>query len=487
MRWLVYPFLILMAVSAFAQPPTVLWNHSYGDGTSEEVHSVRPVPGGGFILAGVTDEGSGYTAAWLLRADENGEELWSSVNGGDLANAVYYAEPTEDGFIQCGSTWSYSGNDSWDAYIGLLNADGQPQWQRLFGSATRNDWFNCARVVPDGGFIACGYLANQPSLWRIGPQGSVYWVRNQREGEQNDFTFVEPVTDGFLAAMVDSSRFAVLRIESNGDFRWRYLDDEVGAAECVRAREDGSIFACGYREPVGGMNRAWLVMRLSADGVPVWTDIIDDPAAQTAEDLWFTADDKLIVSGWSQQLDGSVDRWLIKYDLDGNRLWQFTLPGGRANSVAQAWDGGYVFAGTHGSTPHESVDFRLFKTTPEVTVDVAPLWNTVPPQGQVLLFSAELSNILTEPTPADVWVRVTTPGGLSVPVGDLAVTLQPGATFARPSAPLFVPAPAPGGVYTVNVYIGDRDEDRHLGVGSFRFYKNGQGMFEMIPGGNSGR
>ena len=168
----------------------------------------------------------------------------------------------------------------------------------------------------------------------------------------------------------------------------------------------------------------------------------------------------------------------MKYDPDGNVLWQLEIPHGQAYSLAQMRDGGYIFGGSYGTGDSEA--FHLIKTEPEVAIILQP-WNPViPATGGWLHYGAQVSNILVAPTPLEAWIIVTGPNGSRSIINQFPVTLQPGATFIEPQINVFVPASSPPGDYLYEVHLGIAPPDdppggasgsRNMGLGSFTFTK----------------
>ena len=60
-----------------------MWDKTYG-GTGEDYGwAMQPVDEGGYIIAGETDSaGAEELDAYLVRIDEDGEELWARTYGG---------------------------------------------------------------------------------------------------------------------------------------------------------------------------------------------------------------------------------------------------------------------------------------------------------------------------------------------------------------------------------------------------------------------
>lgn len=80
--------------------------------------SVRQTSDGGYILAGYSRSfGSGQGDVWLIKADEDGDELWNVTHGGSSDDYFFSVQQTGDGgHIAAGYSSSY-GNSGEDFYV----------------------------------------------------------------------------------------------------------------------------------------------------------------------------------------------------------------------------------------------------------------------------------------------------------------------------------------------------------------------------------
>jgi hypothetical protein len=87
----------------------VLWSTTFGGPANERAEEVLIGPEGDIIIFGTTDSfGAGSTDLYLIKADANGEEVWSRTYGGNQDETAGSVGWTRDGgFILVGTTRSF--------------------------------------------------------------------------------------------------------------------------------------------------------------------------------------------------------------------------------------------------------------------------------------------------------------------------------------------------------------------------------------------
>jgi hypothetical protein len=80
---------------------------------------------GGYIVAGITNSfGAGNADAYLIKADTNGNTLWTKTFGGTDYDTAYAVRQTADGgYIVAGGTVSF-GAGTGDMYLIKTDASG---------------------------------------------------------------------------------------------------------------------------------------------------------------------------------------------------------------------------------------------------------------------------------------------------------------------------------------------------------------------------
>lgn len=95
-----------------------LWTRTYGGATTnDQGESVLQIADGGYIIAGTTGFGAGWTDFWLIRTDAIGDTLWTKTYGGSEREVSYSVQVTADGgYIITGFTDSYGAGNR-DVYL----------------------------------------------------------------------------------------------------------------------------------------------------------------------------------------------------------------------------------------------------------------------------------------------------------------------------------------------------------------------------------
>jgi hypothetical protein len=121
----------------------------------------------------------------------------------------------------------------------------------------------------------------------------------------------------------------------------------------VAARQDGGLAVAGstYSRGAGGSD-AW-VLRLAADGRPLWDETFGGPGEDEASAVAAMPDGGLAVAGSTYSKGaGELDAWVLRLAADGRLLWDRTLGGegrDRAQDAAALPDGDLAVAGSTAS------------------------------------------------------------------------------------------------------------------------------------------
>lgn len=101
------------------QSGSVSWQRSYGGSREDKLHSVTPLPGGGYLLLGETlsTDGQVFGAhgsggdVWLVRTNASGVLEWQqAIGGSDVSEPVGMLLKGDDGYLVAGTTMAQDGD-----------------------------------------------------------------------------------------------------------------------------------------------------------------------------------------------------------------------------------------------------------------------------------------------------------------------------------------------------------------------------------------
>jgi len=100
------------------------WTQTYGGSQADQGFSVRPIPDGGFLIAGTTSSyGAGKFDGLAIRTDPIGGVEWQRTYGGSKSDYCNYSVTDNGSWVLIGYTFSY-GSGASDVFLNKITADG---------------------------------------------------------------------------------------------------------------------------------------------------------------------------------------------------------------------------------------------------------------------------------------------------------------------------------------------------------------------------
>ena len=177
-----------------------LWTRTFGGSSFDLGSSVQQTSDGGFVLAGWTSSfGAGSADVWLIRTDAQGETLWTRTYGGSHVDIGQSVQQTANGgFVVVGNTGSFGAGVN-DVYIIRADTQGDTLWTRTYGGSNV-DIGQSVQQTASGGFVLAGFTAS------FGASGDDVWFIRLGEGGLQ----VEPTISSIADVSQDQGRQALL-------------------------------------------------------------------------------------------------------------------------------------------------------------------------------------------------------------------------------------------------------------------------------------
>lgn len=318
----------------------MIWSKRFGGAGTEYGNACTETEDGYLVLGYTTSFGAGSKDFYLLKIDDDGNEIWAKTFGGaswDVGTALCQAG---DGhYFICGFTHSFGYSEE-DIYLLKVDEHGNTIWSKTF-SGWRIDMANSVHSTDDGGCVIAAssgsYSANTDFyLAKITAAGEKEWSQSYNASGDYGHGFdwckgSSPAADGgwILAGYSDCNDMmdvVVVKTDSLGNEQWLTSFGnkpfyEYGNTVC-RAVEGGYVVAGITKEmvrPTGQDQRIYdndlYLAGLNAEGAIVWDKTIGGHGVEWANAVEVNPDGDLLIAGHSDGgVAGSLDVLLLKIE-----------------------------------------------------------------------------------------------------------------------------------------------------------------------------
>jgi hypothetical protein len=258
-----------------------LWSRTFGGAGWDICYGMQQTSDGGFVLAGWTNSIGGQRDFWLVKADEDGDSLWSRVFGGAQSDECHaIVRSLDGGYLLVGETISFGAEDQ-DFWAIKTGANGDSVWSWVYGG-TATDVCWSADQAADGGYVLGGWTWSATSnmdfwLVRVDGGGSQLWARQLGGSDWDVCHSVVQTTDGYVLGGETLSFGAgdcdawLVKTDLNGDSVWSLTVGGDSTDDCravVRSSDGGYIVAGNSNSSGAGDYDFWLVKFAPEVSVP---------------------------------------------------------------------------------------------------------------------------------------------------------------------------------------------------------------------------
>ena len=209
------------------------WDWLYNIGEWAKGMAVQQTSDGGYVMAGTVDgTGPVSIAAWILKTDSQGKEIWRKVFGQTLGYSdMSVCQTQDDDYIV-----SYRSNYSDSCWLLRLDSEGNEKWHREFKYSNSEDLsFSSVKQAIDGDFIVGGILQDYPYrayLIKIDAAGNKLWERVYGTSKTNmrKIFDLQVTADGgyVLVGQSDGHNIWIAKVNGEGVILWENSIDKGG-------------------------------------------------------------------------------------------------------------------------------------------------------------------------------------------------------------------------------------------------------------------
>lgn len=254
---------------------SVSWQKTYGGSGYDSALSVQQTQDGGYIFSGFTEPVGGQRQIWVVKTDSGGNVLWQREYNSDWTQSIQ--ETSDGGFILSGSTLSL------DALLLKLTANGDIEWQKIYGSAG-DDWLSSIQETSDGGYVAVGASSNSDSLdiydflaMKLDGSGNILWQKKFGGSSDDALNSVTQAPDGgyilagYTLSTESSADYGIDawagKLDESGNLLWQKTYGSSGGdyGQSIEQASDGGYILSGYTDSIGGPSDLFVV-KLDSNG-----------------------------------------------------------------------------------------------------------------------------------------------------------------------------------------------------------------------------
>lgn len=149
------------------------WSRTYGQADADEYAlSITASPNGDYLFTGYVEYENGNKDVYVVKVDNNGEEIWTKTIGGDQREEANAVVTFEDGYIIAGKADNDATNLI-DAYIIRIDEDGEVIWEQNYGGFEMDEAKDVI-ISSQNEIVFTGLTNNNSNIYfvRLGADGS---------------------------------------------------------------------------------------------------------------------------------------------------------------------------------------------------------------------------------------------------------------------------------------------------------------------------
>lgn len=346
---LLLPCLTLVSFSFLSAQIYQQWDYNVNgpEGKSDNGQDIIVDNENNVIAVGIEDDAAAFVGKWT----NNGALLWTASHNGsaNLTDAFYAVAVDNENNIYAAGLSQEIGS-SWDIVTNKYNADGELQWSKLKNGSS-NIEENATDIAVDafGNIYTAGYIdqigeGQDYCLIKYDTDGNELWMQTWGGPIGGSDVVYEMAIDfegnillnGRMGSGGDSlDDFATIKYNPEGVLQWvktyHQIYGETGFT--IDVDSEGNVYAGGWAADGVSMGES-LIIKYDPDGNTLWEQRYHNGLGGVSE-AWVlrTYEDVVYMAGASVDWDiTGQDFMVLKYDADGNLLWDVAYDHGLNNA-----------------------------------------------------------------------------------------------------------------------------------------------------------
>ena len=387
-------------IKAFYQnkTPTVIWEKRFGGNDFDELTSIIPISNKGYLIAGnsfsnisgdKTQVSWGYDDFWVIKTDTSGNKVWDKRYGGTNEDKLLTVIDMQNGnFLLAGNSSSNATGDKtensrggYDFWIVKIDSSGNKIWDKRFGGNSF-DYLTSITTNRDGSILLGGSSFSSISgdksqnthggfdFWivKIDMNGNKIWDKTFGGSDFDYLTAVIPIDQnnfllsGYSKSSISGDKtqinkgesdFWIVKIDNNGNKIWdkSYGGSNEDKLYSIVPTSDGGFLLGGQSSSDISGDKTQLskggsdfwVIKVDINGNKIWDKSYGGIKDESLNSMFALGNDGFLLGGGSlssssadrtQNSQGNSDFWFLKIDTLGNKIWDKSLGGRSFDKIA---------------------------------------------------------------------------------------------------------------------------------------------------------
>lgn len=305
----------------------LLWGFTYGGYDWDETWAVWECADAGLVMVGCTQSfGAGGWDGYVSKIDAVGNELWSRTYGSDGGDCFYDGVATADGGCAFAGIYGTYGYGSGDFYLVRADSEGDTLWTRTYGGYSGERAWAMAGTA-DGGFVLAGYSETYTAggqdvyVVKTDSAGNAEWTRSVGGSGEEQARDIKQTADGgyivagFTVSPINGNKDLLLaRLSAAGGVFWSRTYGGAGTdwAYTVIVDNDGGFIAGGTTDSYGaGFYDAWLI-KTDSLGNLLWSQTYGGGATDEFSNMISCSDGYVAIGATQSWGAGGWDFWMVR-------------------------------------------------------------------------------------------------------------------------------------------------------------------------------
>lgn len=410
-RFIISCVFCLLTFECVSQTPSIEWERSYGGSKNDYAYSIIQTLDGGYLIAGSTRSidgdisfNNGNIDVWVLKISFCGNIEWERTFGGPGREEAFSVKQTADGgFILAGyytpdtSIQNLINQNSEDCLVLKIDSVGNLEWQKTYGGSLRDNAYDVVLTKNNSCIVLGNSYSNDGDvvghhgrgdvwLFEIDNQGVILWSQCYGGSLYDYGRQIKPTSDGYVLGgytrsndgditVNEGSNGWIFRINFSGEILWNRAvgnndDDRFNA---LYYSENGGVAVGSSYYP---HQFQFYLVKFDEEGNIIWQFTEDSMEIGHLYSVIETNRSGVLAlgQGITKNTYGSFDYILRMFSSEGQLEWEMNLGGSKsdiAKHIIQTEDGGFIIAGMSESSDFDvsrnygNRDIWIVKLSPE--------------------------------------------------------------------------------------------------------------------------